>query len=173
MFSTSLIIDNLSQEEGLEYKKLCRLLKLTKKTDKDKLDIALRALEDLEIINKNEANEYSNVNESKHLVAKIRCSSKGYCFAVRDNTREDIYIKENLLNHAWNGDKVLVRIIKEGIRRRSPEGIVDCILERKNQILLAKVEVAGSGASCHVGYKSCFYRKICFEDTKKNKLKFI
>ena len=141
MFSTSLIIDNLSQEEGLEYKKLCRLLKLTKKTDKDKLDIALRALEDLEIINKNEANEYSNVNESKHLVAKIRCSSKGYCFAVRDNTREDIYIKENLLNHAWNGDKVLVRIIKEGIRRRSPEGIVDCILERKNQILLAKVEV--------------------------------
>ena len=40
-----------------------------------------------------------------------------------------------------NGDKVLVRIIKEGYRRRSPEGIVDCILERSNQILLSKVEV--------------------------------
>ena len=53
MFSTSSIIENLSQEEGLEYKKLCRLLKLSKKTDKTKLDIALRALEDLEIINKN------------------------------------------------------------------------------------------------------------------------
>ncbi len=141
MFSTSSIIDKLNQEEGTEYKKLCRLLKLSKKSDKDKLDIALLALEELEIIDKNDDNEYFNVKESNHLVAKIRCSSKGYCFAVRDNSNEDIYIKENLLNCAWNGDKVLVRIIKEGVRRRSPEGIVDCILERSNQILLAKVEI--------------------------------
>ena len=141
MFSTSSIIENLNQEEGLEYKKLCRLLKITKKSDKDKLDIALTALEKLEIINKNEDDEYTCIKDSDHLVAKIRCSSKGYCFAVRGKEKEDIYIKENLLNYAWNGDKVLVRIIKEGYRRRSPEGIVDCILERSNQILLSKVEI--------------------------------
>ncbi len=141
MFTTSSIIDNLNQSEGLEYKKLCRSLKITKKSDKDKLNIALTALEKLEIINKNEDNEYFFVKDSNHIVSKIRCSSKGYCFAVRENSKEDIYIKENLLNHAWNGDKVLVRIIKEGYRRRSPEGIVDCILERSNQILLSKVEI--------------------------------
>ncbi len=141
MFTSSSIIDNLNQSEGLEYKKLCRLLKITKKSDKDKLDIALTALEKLEIINKNEDNEYTCIKDSDHLVAKIRCSSKGYCFAVRGKDKEDIYIKENLLNYAWNGDKVLVRIIKEGYRRRSPEGIVDCILERSNQILLSKVEI--------------------------------
>jgi len=141
MFTTSSIIDNLNQSESLEYKKLCRSLKITKKSDKDKLDIALAALEKLEIINKNQSNEYSCIKDSEHIVAKIRCSSKGYCFAVRGKNKEDIYIKENLLNHAWNGDKVLVRIIKEGYRRRSPEGIVDCILERSNQILLSKVEI--------------------------------
>ena len=141
MFTTSSIIDNLNQSEGLEYKKLCRSLKITKKSDKDKLDIALAALEKLEIINKNQADEYCCINDSDHIIAKIRCSSKGYCFAVRGKNKEDIYIKENLLNHAWNGDKVLVRIIKEGYRRRSPEGIVDCILERSNQILLSKVEI--------------------------------
>ena len=42
MFTTSSIIDNLSQVEALEYKKLCRLLKISKKSDKDKLDIALK-----------------------------------------------------------------------------------------------------------------------------------
>ena len=140
MFTTSTIIDNLNHSEGLEYKKLCRSLKLTKKTDKDKLDIALIALEKLEIINKNANNEYTCTKDSNHIIAKIRCSSKGYCFAVRGKNKEDIYIKENLLNHAWNGDKVLVRIIKDGYKRRSPEGIVDCILERSNQILLSKVE---------------------------------
>ncbi|MDC3147719.1 RNB domain-containing ribonuclease, partial [Prochlorococcus sp. AH-716-I09] len=141
MFTTSSIIENLNHSEGLEYKKLCRSLKLTKKSDKDKLYIALTALEKLEIINKNAVDEYICKKDSNHIVAKIRCSSKGYCFAVRGKNKEDIYIKENLLNYAWNGDKVLVRIIKEGYRRRSPEGIVDCILERSNQILLAKVEI--------------------------------
>ena len=141
MFTTSSIIDNLNHSEGLEYKKLCRTLKITKKSDKDKLDIALTALEKLEIINKNEDNEYTCPKDSNHISAKIRCSSKGFCFAVRENNKEDIYIKENLLNNAWNGDKVLVRIIKEGYRRRSPEGIVDCILERSNQILLSRVEI--------------------------------
>jgi len=141
MFTTSSIIDNLNHSEGLEYKKLCKSLKITKKSDKDKLDIALTALEKLEIINKNSDNEYFCSKDSEHIVAKIRCSSKGYCFAVRGKNKDDIYIKENLLNYAWNGDKVLVRIIKEGYRRRSPEGIVDCVLERSNQILLAKVEI--------------------------------
>ena len=140
MFTTSSIIDNLNHSEGLEYKKLCKSLKITKKSDKDKLDIALTALEKLEIINKNANDEYTCTKENNHIVAKIRCSSKGYCFAVRGKNKEDIYIKENLLNYAWNGDKVLVRIIKEGYRRRSPEGIVDCILERSNKILLSKVE---------------------------------
>ena len=49
MFTASSIIDNLNQSERLEYKKLCRLLKITKKSDRDKLDIALSALEKLEI----------------------------------------------------------------------------------------------------------------------------
>ncbi len=141
MFTTSSIIDNLNQSEGLEYKKLCRSLKITKKSDKDKLDIALKALEKLEIINKTADEEYFCTKDSKHITAKIRCSSKGYCFAVRGKNKEDIYIKEHLLNYAWNGDKVLVRIIKEGYRRRSPEGIVDCILERSSKILLSKVEI--------------------------------
>ena len=102
MFKTSSIIDNLNHSEGLEYKKLCRSLKITKKPDKEKLDIALTALEKLEIINKNANNIYSCTKGSGHIVAKIRCSSKGFCFAVRGKDKEDIYIKENLLNYAWN-----------------------------------------------------------------------
>ena len=84
MFSTSSIIDNLNNEGSLEYKKLCRVLNITKKSEKDKLDIALNALEKLDIINKNANDEYSNTKNSNHILAKIRCSSKGYCFAVRD-----------------------------------------------------------------------------------------
>ena len=34
------------------------------------------------------------------------------------------------------------------------------------------VDVSGSGASCHVGYKSCFYREIVLGNEKKDVLKF-
>ena len=141
MFSTSSIIDNFKEDETIECKRLYKLLKISKKIDKTRLNIALKALEELEIIGKNEKGEFYNMKSIKHIKARIRCSSKGYCFAVRDDSSEDIYIKENLLNYAWNGDKVLVRILKEGFKRRSPEGVVDCILERSNKILLAKVQL--------------------------------
>ena len=40
------------------------------------------------------------------------------------------------------------------------EGFVDCDAD----CLLFKVEQRGSGAACHEGYRSCFYRKINPED---------
>jgi len=43
-----------------------------------------------------------------------------------------IYIRESNLSTAWNGDRVLVKLTKEGSRRRSPEGEVELILERSN-----------------------------------------
>ena len=76
MFTSSSIIDNINHSEGLEYKKLCRSLKITKKTDKEKLDIALKALEKLEIINKNEDDEYICTKNGDHIVAKIRCNNR-------------------------------------------------------------------------------------------------
>ena len=88
MFSASSIIDNLNQSEGLEYKKLCRSLKITKKSDKDKLNIALAALEKLEIINKNAENEYICSEDSNHIVATIRCSSKGCLLYTSPSPRD-------------------------------------------------------------------------------------
>ena len=72
--------------------------------------------------------------------ARLRCSSKGFCFALRDDGGEDVYIRDHQLNHAWNGDRVLVKITRDGGRRRSPEGAVQCILERQTSSLLAQVE---------------------------------
>ena len=34
------------------------------------------------------------------------------------------------------------------------------------------VEISGNGASCHVGYKSCFYRKVSLNKNEEQKLIF-
>jgi ribonuclease R len=104
-----------------------------------KLQITLDALEKIGVLVK-ERGKYRRIYEDNVVEAKLRCSSKGFCFAIQDEENaDDIYVRESHLSNAWNGDRVFVKIIKEGSRRRSPEGEVQLILERSNPSLLATV----------------------------------
>ncbi len=105
----------------------------------EKLQITLDALEKINVLTK-ERGKYRRLYEDDVVEAKLRCSSKGFCFAIQDQENaDDIYVRESHLSNAWNGDRVFVKIIKEGSRRRSPEGEVKLILERSNPSLLATV----------------------------------
>ncbi len=141
MTSVSNILDNIDKVNGIDVNKLEKLLKLTKKNDKLKLEVALKALNKLEVIKYIDNENLILNNEDNHIKGKVRCSSKGYCFVVREDHGEDIYIREGNLNHAWHGDTVIVKINKEGQKRRAPEGSILCILNRHNDILLAKIEL--------------------------------
>ena len=37
---------------------------------------------------------------------------------------------------------------------------IKILIDDDQDCLIIKVELDGLGASCHVGYKSCFYRKV-------------
>ncbi len=130
MISASKILDVLSNEVPTELKTLEKLLKVTKKADKGQLNIALTALKKLDILDIDESNHIRSIASPINVKARIRCSSKGYCFAVREGSDDDIYIRDHHLNNAWHGDNVIVKLTKEGVKRRSPEGIIQCILDR-------------------------------------------
>ena len=38
--------------------------------------------------------------------------------------------------------------------------VVELMIDDDQDCVWLKVDVAGSGASCHVGYRTCFYRRI-------------
>jgi ribonuclease R len=109
------------------------------------LQIALDALEKITVVEK-ERGKYRRVQEEDVVEGRLRCSSKGFCFAIQDvEGADDIYIRESQLNSAWNGDRVLVQVTKEGSRRRSPEGEVRLILERANPSVLARIKQSEQG----------------------------
>ena len=140
MFTVAKLLELIAVDELQEQKKLEKILKLTKKVDRQKLEIAIKALIKVGIITEDRGLLKRSGDES-FIEARLRCSSKGYCFAVRaDCSGEDIYIRDQFLNHAWNGDRVLVKISREAVRRRSPEGIVQCILERSSSNILTLLE---------------------------------
>ncbi len=86
------------------------------------------------------------------------------------------YASGEVLMHGWMNAEALVRTIESGEavywsrsrqalwHKGATSGLVQRVVELRidddqDAVWLA-VEVAGSGASCHVGYRSCFYRRV-------------
>lgn len=138
-FSIATLLSQFTDDKSVAPKVLEKKLGCTDEACLEKLQIALDALEKIGVLVK-ERGRYRRVYEEDVVEAKLRCSSKGFCFAIQDvEDADDIYIQKSHLSTAWNGDRVLVKITKEGSRRRSPEGQVKLILERANPSVLARV----------------------------------
>jgi ribonuclease R len=144
-FSIATLLANFTDDKLVARKLLEKKLGCEDEVNLQKLHITLEVLEKIGILAK-ERGKYRRVTEEGMIEAKLRCSSKGFCFAIQDvEGAEDIYIRESHLSNAWNGDRVLVRVLKEGSRRRSPEGEVKLILERSNHTLLARIKQVEGG----------------------------
>lgn len=144
-FSIAELLANFSEDKLVTPKAIEKKLECDSDDGVRRLQIALDALEKIGILEK-ERGRYRRIAEDGVVEGKLRCSSKGFCFAIQDvEGAEDVYIRESQLNNAWNGDRVLVRVTKEGSRRRSPEGEVRLILERANPTVLARVKKLEDG----------------------------
>ncbi len=140
-FTVSQILEHFTEDNQVTAKAIEQKLGIEDNPQEVRhLQVALDALEKIGILQKDNGG-YSRVPEEGLIEARLRCSSKGFCFAIQEGEgSEDIYIHESRLSGAWNGDRVLVKVTKDGVRRRSPEGEVRLILERATPTLLAKVK---------------------------------
>ncbi|WP_338431180.1 ribonuclease R family protein [Synechococcus elongatus] len=144
-FSIATLLTQFSEGKFVAPKQLEKKLGCEDEDKSRKLQIVLDALERLGLLTKDRG-KYRRNEENEWVEARLRCSSKGFCFAIQDaEDAEDIYIREHQLNHAWNGDRVLVNVLREGSRRRSPEGEVKLILERANSSVLARITEKSEG----------------------------
>jgi ribonuclease R len=141
-FSINQLLDNFSDDKLVTPKAIEKKLGIGDDSKSvRRLQVALDALEKIGILEKDKG-RYRRIHEEGLVEGRLRCSSKGFCFAIQDvEGAEDIYVRESRLSNAWNGDRVLVRVTKDGVRRRSPEGEVRLILERSNPTLLSTVKL--------------------------------
>ena len=122
-FSINQLLDNFSDDKLVTPKAIEKKLGIGDDNKSvRRLQVALDALEKIGILEKDKG-RYRRIHEEGLVEGRLRCSSKGFCFAIQDvEGAEDIYVRESRLSNAWNGDRVLVRVTKDGVRRRSPEG---------------------------------------------------
>jgi ribonuclease R len=144
-FSINSLLANFADDKLVAPKALEKKLGCEDVDSLKQLEIALDALEKIGVLTK-ERGKYRRLTEEGVVEGKLRCSSKGFCFAIQDQEdSEDIYVRESQLSNAWNGDRVLIKVTKEGRRRRSPEGEVKLILERGNPSVIARVKQTERG----------------------------
>lgn len=144
-FSIATLLSHISSDKSVAPKLLEKKLGCETPESIAQLELALELIAKIGIIIK-ERGKFRRESTDRFVEAKLRCSSKGFCFALQDaEGADDIYIRESHLSNAWNGDRVLVETLKEGSRRRSPEGVVKLILERANPSVLARVKKLETG----------------------------
>ncbi len=109
------------------------------------------------------------VEEGRELAPKF--DERGLIPAVTTD-----YASGELLMHGYMNAEALARTIETGEahyysrsrRQLWHKGATSGLVQKVRELLIdddqdcvwLRVEVAGNGASCHVGYRSCFYRKI-------------
>ncbi len=73
--------------------------------------------------------------------------------------------------HYWSRSRQI--LWHKGATSGLVQKIVDLRIDDDQDAVWLKVDVSGSGASCHVGYMSCFYRSIPLGETPNKDLKLI
>ena len=91
-FTVAALIDQLPAEEQLSVSKLEKALGLSTKADKEQLRIALTALVRVGVLRES-GDGVGRLEDEGLIEARLRCSSKGFCFALRDDGGEDIYVR--------------------------------------------------------------------------------
>lgn len=120
-------------------------------------------------------NSVKEVEEGITLSPKFDENGLIPCVTTDSNTKEVLMV-------GYMNEEALIKTIEKGeafyfSRSRQEvwhKGKTSGLIQKINEIRIdddqdsiwLSVDVAGSGASCHVGYKSCFYRSI----PKKNKI---
>jgi phosphoribosyl-AMP cyclohydrolase len=60
---------------------------------------------------------------------------------------------------AWYWSRSRQEFWKKGATSGQVQQVVEILTDCDQDALVLKVRVAGNGATCHVGYRSCFYRR--------------
>ncbi|WP_308533731.1 ribonuclease R [uncultured Peptoniphilus sp.] len=125
------ILDVIKTNKAKTEDELANSLNIKKK-DREDFNRLLDNLKRQGLIFENKKGKILEVDNEKYFFGKVQTSKRGFGFLITKNLDQDIYISENNLNFALNGDDVVVKKLKEA-EGEKPEGEVVYITERVNE----------------------------------------
>ena len=122
----------------MKAKEIALVLNISKDRYNELLEILDKLEKDLKI-KKNKKNRY-RINEEKILEGIYRRNNKGFGFVKIDEIEDEIYISKQNSMKAFNGDKVLIKILPENENGKKQEGKIVKILEHGKDTVVGTFE---------------------------------
>ncbi len=108
--------------------------------EKKELVSLLKDMEKEGLVVRVRSNRYGLPSRTNQVTGKLSCNPSGFGFVLPLNAgEEDVYIRQNNMNDAMHGDKVVARVdhYKKGGKR---EGKIVRVLERGNKQIVGRIE---------------------------------
>ncbi len=135
------IVDFMKEQayKPMNIKELERVFSV-KKADVKNFKKILDEIEREGTIVKTRTNRYGIPDRMGLVTGKLQGHQKGYGFVIPYDGGNDIFVSSSGLNGAMNGDKVVVKIIKQGNTEKKCEGEIIRVLERANNKVIGTFE---------------------------------
>jgi len=128
-------------EITFNYKQLAKILNIRDLTNKQLLVKVLQDMADSEVIKELRRGKYKLQSTGGYIVGTVDLTASGAGYIITDELEQDVFVTQQNLNHALNGDKVKVYLYARKKKSR-PEGEVVDILERSQKQLVGVIEVS-------------------------------
>jgi ribonuclease R len=102
-----------------------------------------KIVDDLEtqgLIIRTRTNRYGLPDKMGLITGKFQGHQNGYGFVIPDDEGMDVFVSSSFSNGAMNGDKVVVKVIKEENKGKKCEGEIIRVLERANKTIIGTFE---------------------------------
>jgi len=123
------------------YKQLARQLLITDHSEKRVIIDALNKLKNSGYIQEIYPGKYKLKSAGANIVGKVEISASGYGYVVSDSVSEPVFVSQNNLHHALNGDTVKLYLFATK-KSKGPEGEVIDIIERTRDTFVGVVELS-------------------------------
>ncbi len=123
------------------YKQLASQLLITDSSEKRLITEVLYDLKEKDALEELSTGKFRIVSKGGYIIGTIDMARGGYGYVISENLKEDLFISQNNLNHALNGDTVKVLLYAHK-KTRMPEGEVVEILERARETFVGAIEIS-------------------------------
>jgi ribonuclease R len=141
LLNNILAVFSAHPKRAFNYKQLAGDLLITDPSEKRLISEVLYELKEKETLEELSTGKFRLKEKGGTIVGTVDMARGGYGYVVSETLKEDIFISQNNLNHALNGDTVKVLVYARK-KSRSLEGEVVEIIERARETFVGTIEMA-------------------------------
>jgi len=141
LYNSILAIFSTHPKKSFNYKQLSASLLITDTAEKRLIAEVLYELKEKDALEEISAGRFRLKAKGGTVIGTVDMARGGYGYVVSETIKEDIFISQNNLNHALDGDTVKVLVYAHK-KSRALEGEVVEILERARETFVGTIEIS-------------------------------